>query len=165
MTLELESQRQTAEWFNNLKPSVKDMVCRIYNYIEVWKEKSDIIDFTPSGIQWACHTLSHTGLRGDKFVQRFYQNLDHIKNLVDNVPTKTVRYWYEWNAGSKRYNSHGFKCEEVEFGYCTWDVKTFKFYDQQKMGHEIHKNTRDWSTKFGPSYHKHEVIKSENTSK
>ena len=134
MTTKLESQRQTTEWFNNLTPSVKDMVCRTYDYIMRHKDNPEVIaDFTERGIAWAVRSSNH-GSVSDKHIQRYVDNLDHIKNLYDNRPSKKIAYWTEIK-------------ENVEVGvyaHCEFKHYTIFGYDTQKMNERIQHERTDW---------------------
>ncbi len=118
MTTQLESQRQTLEWFNELQPSVKDMLCRTYDYILKHKDNPNkIVDFTELGVYWGCQSTSITTINA-KFAKRFYDNLDHIKVLYDNRPSKKILYWTDIKEDINRgiFANTRFKYYTV-FGY------------------------------------------------
>jgi len=131
MTTELESQRQTAEWFEALTPSVKDMVCDHYLYILRHH------DFTDEGITVGCMRSSITSL-SPKFIQRFIDNIDHIKNLYDNRPSKTVNHWTLIK-------------ENLEYGIyanCRFKRVTVFGYDEQKIKNRINHELTDWASTY-----------------
>jgi hypothetical protein len=149
MTLEITDQRQTAKWFNSLKPSVKDMLCRTYGYILRHENNPKVLaDFTEQGVAWGCQGTSITGV-SEKFIQRFYQNLDHIKTLYDNQPTKRMVYW---TIADEKWNSN------IEHPYCAFKYATIRAYDKQKMKDKIHHERTDWSDGGWAYYvpHKHQ---------
>ncbi len=134
MTTQLESQRQTAEWFEALKPSVKDMVCRTYHYIMLHKDNPDSpTDFTDEGIAWACRSTSITSVT-DKHIQRYIDNIDHIKNLYDNRPSKNIVYWTEIKEN----------LEKDTYAHCEFKYYTIFGYDKQKMNDRIQHERTDW---------------------
>ena len=134
MTTQLESQRQTAEWFEALKPSTKDMVCRTYGYIMRHKDNPEVIaDFTERGISWAVRSSNH-GSVSDKHIQRYIDNIDHIKNLYDNRPSKTITYWNDIEESL----DHGV------YAQCEFKHYTIFGYDNQKMNDRIQHERNDW---------------------
>jgi hypothetical protein len=134
MTTQLESQRQTAEWFEALKPSVKDMVCRTYHYIMLHKDNPDNpTALTDEGIAWAVRSTSITGV-SDKHIQRYIDNIDHIKNLYDNRPSKNIVYWNDVE-------------ERLDLGvnaHCEFKHYTIFGYDDQKVNDRIQHERNDW---------------------
>ena len=146
MTTQLESQRQTAEWFEALKPSTKDMVCRTYHYIMLHKDNPEVIaDFTERGIAWAVRSTSITGV-SDKHIKRYIDNLDHIKKLYDNRPSKRIVYWTVVNEN----------LDWDIYAHCRVKYYTIFGYDNQKMNDRIQHERNEWG--FGP-LHKFENLK------
>ncbi len=129
-----ETQRQTTEWFEDLKPSVKDMVCKIYGYILRHENNPDVMaDFTDVGIGCACNSTSITTVSA-KFIQRVIDNIDHIKNLYENRPSKRVVYWsVEENDGAP---------------YCRYKYFTMFAYDKQNMANRIEHERTDWGNRI-----------------
>ena len=126
-----ETQRQTAEWFQDLKPSVKDMVSNIYAYILRHENNPDVMaDFTDVGIGWACNSTSITNV-SNKFVQRVVDNIDHIKKLHDDRPSKTVVFWTVID-------------ENNEAPYCKFKHVTIAGYDTYKLNERIEHERTDW---------------------
>ena len=135
-----ETQRQTAEWFADLKPSVKDMVCTIYGYILKHENNPKVMaDFTDVGIGWACNATSITTV-SPKFIQRVIDNIDHIKNLYENRPSKRVVYWTEYE-------------ERLDIGpestaRCYFKHITLYGYDEFKLNGRIEHERTDWSGRY-----------------
>lgn len=143
---EVFTPRQTVEWFDQLKPSVKDMVCRLYMYIERHSKTKDYINFSKEGITYAAATVSLTGYPSERFVERFHSNLDIIKDLVQALPTKTYVYWdLNLDEGDKP-NS------------CRFQHHTFRYYDSSKLNSMVQHERNDWSAPYARKWQNYQEI-------
>lgn len=83
----------TKETINNLSSSVKDMLCREYNWIKMTIEKDDhtyVKSFTEDAVQICCSQIEITGRCSKQFAETFIANLDLIKDLAENQPTYEI---------------------------------------------------------------------------
>ncbi len=150
----MEDLRTTQEWLNNLNDGTKDMLCDIYEYIDKWKDSSEpwakVIDFTPSGIHFAKCNTQYYNATSEKFINKFHQNLDLIKVLVDNRPTKTFRFT------KKQYSKETKFTTDTRYGrreqITTIEIEplikiiTFKYYNEREMEHHISINQRQFDS-------------------
>ncbi len=139
---------QTQEWFNELKPSVKDMVCNLYEYIVRRSKVEDYINFTKEGIFFAHAKTSITVVASEKFVDRFYYNLDKIKVLVDARPVTKHVYWSE----------EVIKGVLTETPICIFKHMTFKFYCPNKLRDKVYHEYTDWSGSSSYKFKNHKTI-------
>jgi hypothetical protein len=136
---------KSQEWFDNLKPSVKDMVCNLYEYIEKHSKRVDYINFTKEGIFMARSTMSIFGTASQNFVDRVYYNLDKIKVLVDARPKTKHVYW-----------SVDTMFDETEV--CVFKYHTFQLYCKKKLRDKVSHEYTDWSGSRVSKYENHKVI-------
>ena len=97
------------------------------------------------GIAWAVRSTSITGV-SDKHIKRYIDNLDHIKKLYDNRPSKRIVYWTVVNEN----------LDWDIYAHCRVKYYTIFGYDEQKMNDRIQHERNEWG--FGP-LHKFENLK------
>lgn len=128
------------EWFDALKSSTKDMLCRTYEYIEKHH------DFTEEGIRLGCRYGSF-GLRSGTFIERFTLNFDKIKKIYENRPLNKVVYWNEYKAGDKFRCPYTLEETVAEGDFCHFRIKEFGYYDETKRGSRINHEKTAWDSK------------------
>lgn len=87
-----EIKKHTQEEANNFSPYLKHMLCRVYGYIEKFKDdpKYNAIDFTYQGV-YLTYKIFYGHTEG-KVIETFLNNLDVIKVLYDNQPEYLVTH-------------------------------------------------------------------------
>lgn len=89
-----EIKKHTQEEANNFSPYLKHMLCRVYGYIERFKDNPEprfkFVDFTEHGVGMVFRIFyGHTE---GKVIETFLNNLDVIKVLYDNQPEYLVTH-------------------------------------------------------------------------
>jgi hypothetical protein len=81
---------KTEKEFKEFAPTLKDMLCRLYNYIERWSKERSYISFTEQGLYMATSAIEITGRCSEKYANIFLANLDQIKTLAEAQPNTKV---------------------------------------------------------------------------
>ena len=107
---------------NNYSIGLKDDLCRLYNYIERHSGNNEgylkLINFTEEGIHWAFVNLSLDGNPNKKYVNKFFNNLDLIRELTKYQPSKLVEFT------EKKYDIKGEEIiEKYQIEYKSFDHK------------------------------------------
>ncbi len=130
--------------------STKDMLCNLYEFIDRWNGSRDDIDFTATGILKAKIILSNGINPNEAFINRFLLELDVIKKLSENRPTKTfelTKKRYKMVESTELKKDHSGKEYAIKVSTKVEDepeitIRTFKYYDEEKMEDVISIGTR-----------------------
>lgn len=100
---------ETIEKFRAYSPDLKDSLCRLYRYIDKFKDVTDPnrphlndVGFTVRGVAFAYDNITILPCT-EKYATKFMHTLDLVKVLVDEQPSKTyeISYNYYGNADSE----------------------------------------------------------------
>jgi len=85
------------ETIHLLSDTLKDMLCRQYNWIQMTIDKDNythVKSFTEDAVYICCSQIEIMGRCSSKYAKTFITNLDLIKDLVDNQPTYEIEKTY-----------------------------------------------------------------------
>lgn len=87
----------TKEKLDSYTPFLKDYLCKLYRYVNIHFKANDVIEqFSELHVLQAIRNLSMSGSSNFdvNVARRFLVNLDLIKELVENQPSKTIEYGF-----------------------------------------------------------------------
>ena len=115
--------------YKDFDKGTKDMLCRIYKFIERNKGSIVGVDFTEHGVSVSYIKLHSCGIAGDGFCKRFIDNLDKIKEIVELQPTTKAVFYSE--RFIKNFNTN------EKYPYCEFDYKSYESYDSKEVDYKI----------------------------
>jgi hypothetical protein len=141
---------KTKKEFKEFTPTLKDMLCRLYNYIERFRKERTYISFTEEGLYMATSAIEITGRCSEKYAKIFLANLDQIKTLTELQPITTLEITLRVPKGIV-VNDEIDKAATNEDYYFTSYSETFETYSIQRYA------TRIRSAAQSRYYHSHKI--------